>query len=328
MTGRTIIVLGGGGALGAYQAGALLALVEHGVVPDALYGASVGSLNAAFLAAEPGRRRAVELVRWWADGRTHKVLTPPFWHRVRGMAAAAVAGGEALFDERPLRRLIDEHVGAHDIAELAIPLTVTTTCLDCGRAVQHTQGPPGELLIASCALPGIFPAVRLADGHRHVDAGVLCGVPLRAALEAAAPDDRIFVLDCGLAPVTSRPGCAAPGPVLPGETCGLTPPSGERRYVPPAESYRGAMGVVLDSFTVARDVANRAELGDAVADPRVHVLPHVADAWAAGLVDRLPNGPRDTSAISELLTAGRVAVSSWLAALGVARSEAPQQRPW
>jgi predicted acylesterase/phospholipase RssA len=296
VNGRTVFVLGGGGALGAFQAGALLALVEHDVVPDAIYGASVGSLNGAYLAHDPGRRRARELVQWWRGEHVREMLSPSPWNRLRG-AAAALGGADALFDERPLRRLVDEHVGAHDIAELAVPLVVTTTCLDCGQAAHHANGAIADVLVASCALPGLFPAVRLHDGHRHVDAGVLCGVPLRAAIAAAGPDDRIFVLDCALAPLTSRAGCAASGP----------------HYEAPVEPHRGVLQAVLESFTVARAAANIAEVGDGLSDPRVQVAPHIADAWVAGHLAQLPAGPRDCSVGDDLLAAGYAATDAWLA---------------
>ncbi len=314
--GRVVMVLGGGGSVGAFQVGALLALTEAGIVPDALYGCSVGALNAAFLAGEPGPRRAAQLAEWWLDTRTHGVIAPSLWRRVRGVAAAAVAGGRALFDERPLRELIARNVDAHDIAELAVPLSVTTTCLDCGEAVHHSRGAVGDLLVASCALPGLFPPVRLADGHRHVDGGVLCGVPVGAAVAAAGPDDEIFVLDCALAPITGQPGgCAGVG--LTGlaeqEACGLAVGPAVRHYEPPVESHRGALQVVLSSFTIARGAANRAAIGPHLDDPRVHVLPHVADAWAAGLLSRLPAGPRDCTLSAELVRAGQQATVRWLA---------------
>lgn len=306
--GRTVFVLGGGGALGAYQAGALLALLEYGIVPDAVYGASVGALNGAFLAHDPGPARAAELVRWWTGEQLRDVLRPAFGRRLRGLAAA-LAGADSLLAATPLRRLIGRHVGAHDLAELAVPLTVTTTCLECGRAVHHRTGPIEDVLAASCALPGLFPAVRLADGHRHVDAGVLCGVPLSAALAGARSGDRIYVLDCALAPVT----CDEPGQVNP---CGLAAPAARAEYVAPTELHRGLLQVVLDSFAVARARASVADLGGGLADERVHVLPHIADAWRAGHLRRLPGGPRDCSAVDELLVAGRAATAQWLAGPG------------
>lgn len=312
---RTVLVLGGGGSLGAFQVGALVALTEAGIVPDALYGCSVGALNAAFLAGDPGPERARMLAAWWGDTKTHGVIAPSLWHRLRGVAAAALAGGRALFDERPLRELITRNVDAHDIAELAVPLTVTTTCLDCGEAVHHARGAAGDVLVASCALPGLFPPIRLADGHRHVDGGVVCGVPIGPAVDSAGPDDEIFVLDCALAPVTGRPGdcaAAAVGELAEQEACGLVVRPETPRYVPPVEAHRGALQVVLTSFTVARAAANRAAVEPFLADPRVHVVPHLADAWAAGLLPRLPAGPRDCSLTAELLRAGHDATVRWL----------------
>jgi hypothetical protein len=49
-------------------------------------------------------------------------------------------------------------------------------------------------------------------------------------------------------------------------------------------------------------------------DDRVTVVPHVPDAWAAGLLDRLPSGPRDFGATASLVHAGRAVVQHWLAA--------------
>lgn len=310
--GRTVMVLGGGGALGAYQAGALLALAEAGIVPDALHGCSAGALNAAFLACDPSVERARALAAWWTDSRTHGVLAPSLWTRVRGFAGAATLRADALLDERPLRRLVSAQVPAHDLSELSVPLTVTTTCLDCGAARHHDRGPLEDVLVASCSLPGLFAPVRLPDGHLHVDGGVVCGVPLQAALDTAGPDDRVIVLDCALAPVTGRPGgCAGvPGAVLE-DACGLTP--AERSYVAPVESARGALDVVLRAFTVARAVANTASTAAGLQDPRVEVAPHVADAWVAGVLDELPAGPRDFSRTQSLVDAGREATAQWLA---------------
>lgn len=307
---RTLLVLGGGGALGAYQAGALVALLDSGVVPDALFGCSAGALNAAFLAARPTPERARELATWWADSANHRVMAPGLRSRARGLAAAATLRADAVLDPGPLRALVRAQVRAHDLSELAVPLTVTTTCLDCGEARHHDSGPVEDALVASCSLPGLFPPVVLPGGHQHVDGGVLCGVPLEAALAAAGPDDRVLVLDCALAPVTSLPGgCAAlpaPGPLV----CGL--PVGRTDWVAPVERGRGALDVVLRAFTAARAAANRACTGPGLLDPRVAVLPHVADAWSAGLLAELPAGPRDFARTDALVAAGREATTAWL----------------
>lgn len=307
--GRTLFVLGGGGSMGAYQVGGLLALAELGVLPDALFGCSAGALNAAFLAADPSVDRAQALARWWTRSDTARLLSPTRWAQLRGTAGALAARSDGLLDQRPLRRLVAEHVGAHDVSELAVPLTVTTTCLDCATAAHHDRGPLADVLVASCSLPGLFPPVLLPDGHTHVDGGVVHGVPLAAALGTAGPDDIVYVLDCGLAPVTGSPGgCAALPDAV--STCGLGAP--QRSWVPPADRRRGPLDVVLRSFTVARAVANRAAVAPLLADPRVRVLPHVADAWATGLLERTPGGPRDFRDSERVMAAGRRAATAWL----------------
>lgn len=324
MSPRTHVVLGGGGAMGAFQVGALQAVLESGVRVDVLHGCSVGAVNAAFLAVRPDADRAEQLAALWCDPLMTRVLRPAWPARARGVARALRRGG-ALLDDRPLRRLIATHVPAHDLAELTVPLTVTTTCLDCGAARRHGSGGIADTLAASCALPGLFRPVRLADGHLHVDGGIVDGVPVGAALADAGPADRVLVLDCGLAPVTGRVDvCAATTPGVTTSACGV-PVADRDPYVPPVEAGPGALDSVLQAFTVARAVANRAAVRDALDDPRVQVLPHIADAWAAGLLDRVPAGPRDVAASAGLLEAGRAATAAWLAAHGDRVSAAAQQ---
>lgn len=310
-----VFVLGGGGAVGAYQAGALQSLAESGVLPDSLVGCSVGALNAAYFAADPSAERARALVHFWEAEATRAVLSPSLTDRLRGFPAV-LRRADALLDQRPLRSLLTRSLEAHDLSELAVPLTVTTTCLDCGEAVHHTVGPLADVLTASCSLPGLLPPVRLADGHQHVDGGVVCGVPVQAGVDAAGPDDVVLVLDVGLAPVTGQPGhCAAEFGSTTG--CGLRLDP-ERTYVAPVErAPTRVLDVVLRSFTVARAVANRAAVRDALGDPRVRVLPHVADAWSAGHLRTMPTGPRDFRRTADLRDAGRSATAAWLEAGGL-----------
>lgn len=311
--------------MGAFQVGALLALLEDGVQVDMVHGSSVGALNAVSLAVRPDLPRGRELARWWGEPSMARLLRPGWATRARGLAQAVRRGG-ALLDDAPLRQLIGRHVPATDLSELAVPVTVTTTCLDCGAARRHDRGPVADVVMASCALPGLFRPVRLADGHLHVDGGILDGVPVAAALEVAAPGDRVLVLDCGLAPVTGRvDACAAASDVLTGSACGVPVQPGLPPYTPPVEVGIGALDPVLRAFAVARGVANRSAVREALDDPRVHVVPHLADAWAAGLLDVLPTGPRDSSRSAELLRAGEAVTRRWLAAQTWSGSAATHQ---
>ncbi len=89
-------------------------------------------------------------------------------------------------------------------AQLAIPISVTITYVDYapsrGVATRETR----DLLVARYALPGLFAPVPLGDGHRHVVAGVLCGVPRQVAADGAEPEGLILGIDCGASSVTSR----------------------------------------------------------------------------------------------------------------------------
>jgi predicted acylesterase/phospholipase RssA len=314
MTSRVHVVLGGGGALGAFQAGALVGLLEAGVVPGALYGCSAGALNAAFLASRPDAARARELAGWWQDPAAMKVLSPGWRSHARGLGSVLRARGQGLLGSGPLRRLVIDNVPSHDLSELRVPVSVTTTCLDCGAARHHDRGGVADVLVASCSLPGLFPPVLLADGHRHVDGGVLEGVPLAPALAAAGPDDVILVLDCGFDPITGgERTCAAFNPDF---ACGLEVLADQLPYVAPVERSVGALDVMLQAFTVSRSFANRHAVRAGLQDPRVHVLPHVADAWAAGLLERLPTGPRDVTTAASLVRAGRLSTEAWLAVAG------------
>jgi len=311
VTARMHFVLGAGGAMGAYQAGAVLGLLEAGIVPDVLHGCSAGALNAAFLAAQPDVRRARELAGWWANGSTSRLLMPGWRSHVRGLPAMVRRGARGLLDDRPLRQLIEANVPAHDISELAVPIHVTTTCLDCAAAEQHSRGDVGDMLVASCALPGLLAPVRLPDGHFHVDGGIVCGVPVESALAAAGPDDCVIVIDCGGAPVTCWPGEDGSD-----RACALPVVAGREPFVPPVERSKAMVDVVLQAFAVARGVANRASVAAAKGDPRVRIVPHVTDAWAAGLVGDVGSGPRDLRQAAALVTSGRAATSAWLSRRG------------
>ena len=62
---HTLLVLQGGGALGAYQAGVYEALSEAGFAPDWVTGVSIGAINAALIAGNPPERRVARLREFW-----------------------------------------------------------------------------------------------------------------------------------------------------------------------------------------------------------------------------------------------------------------------
>src|SRR6266446_10863159 len=76
---HTVLVLQGGGALGAYQAGVYEGIAETGLAPSWVAGVSIGAINAALIAGNPPRRRVERLREFWDRVSSHAPLIPPRW---------------------------------------------------------------------------------------------------------------------------------------------------------------------------------------------------------------------------------------------------------
>jgi NTE family protein len=102
----------------------------------------------------------------------------------------------SLYEGSGLSRLIGQHIRAHDFEDLAVPLHVVAIDLTMGQKAVFSQGPLAPAVLASSAIPGIFPPVTIGD-HQHVDGGMVDPTGLDTAIELGAR--RIFVLDSGYA---------------------------------------------------------------------------------------------------------------------------------
>lgn len=169
-------VLPGGGALGAYQVGALKALAEAGVVPDLLVGVSAGAVNAALHAWNQGSdgMRRVEAI--WRGIRRRDLLRV---HPAR-LTLALFGMRPSFLDNRHGLRFLRRQLGGRRLEHSPIPLVVVATDLSNGEAVPIREGDAVEALLASTAFPGVYPPVRL-DGRWLIDGGVTADVPLDIA---------------------------------------------------------------------------------------------------------------------------------------------------
>ena len=182
-------VLGGGGSLGAIQVGMLEALAERRVEPDLVIGTSVGSLNGAVVALNP-QGAANRLSHAWARITRNQIFPGGLLAQVRTLQRSKTH----LFSNTGLAAVIAEFLGATTTFDaLALPLAAVTT--DVASASPHviTAGPLLPALLASAAIPGIFPSVE-HDQRRLYDGGVVANVPLRQALAMGARS--LVVLDC------------------------------------------------------------------------------------------------------------------------------------
>jgi NTE family protein len=186
---HTAFVLTGGGVLGAVQAGQLQALMLAGVTPDVVIGTSVGSLNAAYIASRPHNADCEELVQIWRSVRTEDIFPGSRLQR----AWHIVARGDHIYPNDGIRRLV-EKLPIRMFEEASIPLHISATNLTTGAETWFTEGPLMRAILASTALPGIFPPIAI-DGELFVDGGVVNNAPISRAVELGAK--RIYLLQCG-----------------------------------------------------------------------------------------------------------------------------------
>jgi NTE family protein len=182
-------VLSGGGSLGAIQAGMLEALLERNIVPDALVGTSIGAANAAFLAADPTLPRARALSDVWRSLKPRAIFPVGPIRTVK-----ALRRNGSLFPTAPLRRLIEQHSPYSLVERARIPLRIVATDFEDGTEVVFDSGPVADAVLASTALPGVFPP-HLFSGRLYLDGGLVDHVPLAPAIAMGA--DTIYVLSCG-----------------------------------------------------------------------------------------------------------------------------------
>ena len=171
-------VFSGGGPLGALQVGAVRALLDKGIAPDLAVGTSVGGLNATFIAFNPTTGGAETLDRIWR-GLTDQDLFPG--GRFKASWARFLARGNKVFDNSGLRKLVDARLGDARLEDAQIPLAIIATDLESGEERTFTSGPITPALLASTAMPGIFPPVEI-DGRLYTDGGVANNVPIGPAV--------------------------------------------------------------------------------------------------------------------------------------------------
>lgn len=193
----TAFVLSGGASLGAVQVGMLRALAERDIAPDLLVGTSAGALNAAY-AAGHGPDCFDSLARVWNQLNVRTL----FAVRPLQVLRALTGRNDAVCSDHGLRALIDKHLTFSLLEDAPIPLRIVATDLMSGEEVVLRTGDTSEAILASCAIPGVFPAV-LRGQHALVDGGLANNTAVSQAVEAGA--DIVYVLPSGYS-------CALPEP--------------------------------------------------------------------------------------------------------------------
>ncbi len=194
--GTTALVLGGGGTRGAVQVGMLQVLAEHGFVPDRVYGSSVGAVNGVAFAGDPTPEGVAQMTRIW-QGLSRDSIYPQ--GRLHG-PWRYLQQRDSVYANTGLRAVVEGGFVCEQLEDAVIPVEVVAASLTDGQERWFTRGPAVEAVLASTAMPAIYPPVEI-DGERFIDGGVVDNVPIGRAIEAGA--SRIVVLLC--APPTFTP---------------------------------------------------------------------------------------------------------------------------
>ncbi len=155
------LALSGGGARGFAHAGALLAIEEAGLKPDAIAGVSAGSVIAVLYAAGIKPLRMADIFA--RSG-------------FRDFAELSLGEG-GFFKIEKFKNFVLRAIGSYrKIEDLPIPTFLGATDLDHGKPVAFSTGYIGDAMMASCSIPIVFKPVEI-DGVKYVDGGVLRNHP-------------------------------------------------------------------------------------------------------------------------------------------------------
>lgn len=225
---RVVLVLQGGGALGAYQAGVYQALHEHGLTPDWVVGTSIGAVTAALIAGNERSMRLARLKAFWDEVAHQDLLdmrrvpdpvrrlniwlttinsfvrgVPGFytlrWFNPFAVGLPVDAENASFYDTNPLEETLTRLVDLHCLnVSSGIRLTVSAIKVTCGRLDSFDtayQEVSIKHVMASGALPPGFPPVRV-DGELYWDGGLYSNTPLEIVLTDEPRMDTIcFMVD-------------------------------------------------------------------------------------------------------------------------------------
>lgn len=163
-------------------------MFEAGIEPPAaLVGTSVGALNGASIAAFPSLAGSMMLREVWLSRQAAAVFQA---HPLGVIVSRLRRRTTNLMPQRNVRRLIDRAqalTGVTTFEHLRVPLSVVATDMNAGKPVVFRSGELAPALLASTAIPGVFPSVRIND-RDHMDGGVVDNTALDVAVDQGARD--------------------------------------------------------------------------------------------------------------------------------------------
>lgn len=196
---NTAYVLGGGGRWGAVEVGMLRALNEADIRPDIILGTSIGAFNGSVIADDPGPVGVQRLGDFWDELTGAALFKSSVLGRVKNVATLQ----PAIHRSAELRLVLEHIHGTYKrIEDLHVPFQCVAASIE--RAAEHwfTEGPLVPALLASSAVPVLFPPVEI-EGEHFYDGGLVNSVPLARAVDLGA--SVIYVLQVGRLEAPLRP---------------------------------------------------------------------------------------------------------------------------
>ena len=217
---QTVLILQGGGALGAFECGVVKALEEREIFPDIVAGVSIGAFNGAIIASHP--RHATEaLESFWNDltvdapdlfdpdltrtATALQILTfgvprffRPRWFGAFDWMNMSAPHYTSLYDTAPIRNLITRYVDFSCLKSSPVRLLVSAVDVETAELVtfdSYCDDFTPDHILASGSLPPGFPATTVGGRH-YWDGGIISNSPLDLVVERSGPSGkRVFVVD-------------------------------------------------------------------------------------------------------------------------------------
>lgn len=217
---QTVLVLQGGGAMGAFECGVVKALEEEAIFPDIVAGISIGALNGAIVAGNP-RHATRALESFWSELEiaspallgedAARAITSmqilsfgvPHFFRPRWVPSITSAltppmNWTSYYDPSPMRELIARYVDFPKLRTSPVRLLVGAVNVRSGELEvfdSYVQDLTPDHVLASGSLPPGFPWTEI-DGQAYWDGGVISNSPLDLVFERCGPDGKnVYIVD-------------------------------------------------------------------------------------------------------------------------------------
>ncbi len=255
----------------------LQAMCEIPIRPDLVLGTSIGAFNGSVIADDPGPDGVNRLTDLWDEISGSLIFKGGLVDRMKNVATLKPSIHET--DEL---RLLLQHVHGADRRIEELPITFQCVAASIEKSAEHwfTEGPLIDAILASSAVPALFPPVEI-DGEHFYDGGLVNSVPVGRAVKLGAT--RIFVLQVGRIEAPLRP---------------------------PERLHEAA----LISFEIARRHRFSQDVQDLPENVEFHLLP---SGNPVNFDDRRQLKWRDTGATKELIEGAFEATSRYLLDMGL-----------